>query len=107
MARGRLPQRAPAQVYQRELNPDPVPAPQVVGPHQVLHQPLMPITREALNAALNVANFALEPMPPWVRYEVVSSIENCVDLYQDRPRPRRHSLAVGLVARAQPSKLQR
>ena len=107
MARGRLPQRGPAQVYERELNLDPVAPPQVVGPNQVIHQPLMPVTREGLYGALNLAPFALDPMPPWVRYEVMTSLDNCVDIYQDRPRPRRFRQSVGLVARADPSKLQR
>ena len=107
MARRPLPQRAPAQVYERELNLDPVAPPQVVGPNQVIHQPLMPVTREVLYSALNLAPFALDPLPPWVRHEVVTSLDNCVDLYQDRPRSRRSRLSVGLVARADPSKLQR
>ena len=106
MARHPLPQRAPAHAFAREFNLDPVAPPQVVGPNQVIVQPLMPITREALDAALHVAHFALNPLPPWVRHEVVTSIGNCVDLYQDRPRPHRIRQAVSLVARADPSKLQ-
>ena len=107
MARRPLPQRAPAHVFDREHNVDPVAPPQVVGPNQVIHQPLMPVTREVLYGALDLAPFALDPMPPWVRHEVLTSLDNCIDIYQDRPRPRRFRQSVALVARADPSKLQR
>ena len=86
---------------------DPVAAVQVLGPNQYLYQPLLPITRLALHTALGVAPFLLHPLPPWVRLEAATSINNIVDLYQDHFRPRHFRQLAGLVAKADPSKLQR